>query len=223
LPEGATSTVQIMQLLLFGPTVPIFLSFLLVRDVIANNRSLNDGEYLALLFTRPISMWSYVFTKWLSNALIVCAVAVIEMSVLCLSILLQGKDLGVLQNGFIWLNIILNAFSFTALIVLISSIPLRLGTLVWTILYLFSFIVTMVPMVSLKSDEPALTSAFVYPVYTTGLFAQSFLFPYFDTYDAFNAVNFSILPFVTYISNILLYLVASTLVLRAREFFYAAE
>src|SRR6516165_4951375 len=53
--------------MLFGPFVPMCVALSIISPHFANSQQRKDGEYLSLIFSRPLPRWSYVITKWLSG------------------------------------------------------------------------------------------------------------------------------------------------------------
>lgn len=207
-----------------SPLLPILIGSMFVRDGVANWRAGKDGEYLALLFTRPLLRSEYVVTKWLAGSILVF---VIISTQICTFVAVQGVYGHSQMNLFepyTFVNLALNSFSLTALVVLIACVPLRLGVWLFLLLYYVAIFGSAVAQISLKQTEKP--DAFV--VVCQGLLwlmqtVSNFAFPSIDVYDVLNAQNFSWLPIIAYFTNISLYLLIATIILNKREFFYATD
>src|ERR1017187_816250 len=64
-----------------SPMLPGIIAYFLVRDQIANSKSLNDGEYMTLLFTRPLTRANYVMTKWTASGTLVSLLVYVQFAV----------------------------------------------------------------------------------------------------------------------------------------------
>src|SRR5277367_1558502 len=60
--------------LVYGPAMINIVAFTFVSSSIGNTKSLDDGEYLALLFSRPIFRWVYIVSKWVAGFVLVVLV-----------------------------------------------------------------------------------------------------------------------------------------------------
>lgn len=216
-PDAATA----ISPLISGPFLPMVIAYSFVRESVANTRSMNDGEYLSLLFTRPITRMSYIVTKWLAGSVMVCAIVMVQLSLYSAVRLLMGSTETAFSNPYAVVNAVLNSFSYTALIVFIASFPMKLGVWLFIVLIYSSMLGTGITNYVFRSAEGS--SLFIQIILNFFQFVQQFTAPGIDTYDTFNAQVFSIWPFVCYASNITLYLFCATAILNKREFFYASE
>lgn len=207
--------------LLTGATMPMLIAFMFVKDSVLNGRSLSDGEYMALLFSRPITRASYVMTKWLAGSL---AVIVIWSTILCvfaIAEMVQGRPSTVLNSPYVWLNLVFNSLSLTALIVCVSSIPSGFGIVIYIVLVYGSFFCTAVSDVTLRSNHSMVLAAQL--LLSVFQFIRSTVLPAIDCSDIFETLSFSWLPIVTYCSNVAIFLLLSIWILSRREFSYASE
>lgn len=207
-----------------SPLLPILIGSMFVRDGVANWKAGKDGEYLALLFTRPLVRSEYVVTKWLAGSILVCAIISMQICAFAAVQQIYGHPTANLVDPYTFANFALNSFSLTALVVLIACVPLRLGVWLFVFLYYVAALGTSVAQISFKpTDHPdgfvVVCQALLWVMQTIGNFA----FPSIDVYDVLNAQNFSWLPIVGYFTNISLYLLIATIILNKREFFYATE
>lgn len=208
---------------MFQTLLPLVLGFLLVSDNVANSKNLSDGEYLSLLFTRPISRAGYVLSKWIAGTVGVA---------ICVFIAYGNFTLGTLISGHLimpdWIdaaNIILNCLSAVALVVLVSAVPMRLGMILLVAVFYISGLGPVVTTFSLKATTTGQTSVatMTYALGAVLSFLQSLLHQTIDLNEVLNSVTFSWEPVITYASNLSLYLLIATLVMSKREFYYASE
>jgi len=211
-----------------GPIIPIVTAMLVVGTTVGNTKSLHNGEYFLLTFTRPLSRFSYVFSKWCAALLAVVSITSCQILCLAISFYVLGHithyPLGLTDVA----NLLLNAMAGTALIVFIQCCPIWLGVNLYMVALLcimFNpyFITGASPRIALTGTEPLwfkiLVEIFdkVYPV------VQDFLTPFIDIAPFFNSIEVWWLPIFSFLSNFVLYLWLAVLVLNSREFFYANE
>lgn len=194
------------------------------RDVAFNQNSTKDGEYFSLLFTRPITRASYVLTKAL-----VTAVGSFSMVFALLLVYFVGDVLGramvgmrppAFVSGSDILNMMLNAWSFGCLIVLLRVLPQKVGELLF-VLSLFAALGTVFSY-NLKFEDAG-GSVMMQGWEAASTVYHELLFPATDVLAVVEKEPFSYLPIVTYVSNCLLYLVIAMFILNRREFSYAQD
>ncbi len=222
----AAVTKEIARSCLFGPMVAIIVSYSVISPQVANSQRRKDGEYLSLIFSRPIARWSYVVTKWLTGSIFVLAIMILQ-TVLAYSVAFTcsafwaGHPNNIL-DGYAIADALLNAFGFTALIVFISSMPQRIAVFVFIIYMYAVFILTMlvgtasfVDSLSLEHVSKTVTALgqLLFTIFVVGM----------DSYHVINTSTLPIASIVIYVSNIVLYLTLSTLIMSYREFFYAND
>lgn len=207
-----------------GPTLAMAISYTFIQDNIANTRQLNDGEYLSLLFSRPLARSQYIVSKWLAGSTGVFLIMLLNLACFNAAQMAQGRSSLIQIDIWSMANLCLNALSYSALMVVIRTFPMRLGITVFIILVYTSLIGPALnfSMSSYDSTLPFLMFLF------QGLsgfsnFLHEFVFPSVDLYEIFNSTRFSLLPIVTYISNVLLYLLFATMLLNRREFSYGED
>lgn len=220
--DGRTADMLIN--LVNGPTLAMAISYTFMQDNIANTRQLNDGEYLSLLFARPLTRAQYIVSKWLAGSTGVFVIMVINILTFNLFQVAQGRSTLVEVSAWSMLDLLLNALSYSALMVVIRSFPMRLGITVFIILVYASLIgpALSFSMSSYESTVPAVYWLFQTLVFVS-TFLHQFVFPGIDIYEVCNSTRFSLLPLVTYASNILVYLLLATILLNRREFSYGED
>jgi hypothetical protein len=219
-------TREIARTFLVGPMLPLLVSYSVISPQVANSQRRKDGEYLSLIFTRPISRWSYVITKWLTGSVFVLAVMAIQTALAyavtwVASALFQTHPRSVLDSYAVT-DAILNAFGFTALVVFISSMPQRIAVFVMLtylyIVFLLTFSVGTASYLDSLSVEQVSKS-----VLAMGQLLFSIFVVGFDSYHVVNAASLPLASALIYFSNVVLYLTLATLVMSYREFFYAND
>jgi hypothetical protein len=200
-----------------SPPFLLFFGFSFSQDVALNANSLRDGEYFALLFTRPITRSSYVLTKAL---VVACGMMSISLIFACLVGLVQlvaNTPTVEFIDGWKFLSLVANCFGFGCVVVLLRTLPTKVG-------FRCMFVFLSVCMVnssidfSVKMDQDA-TVVYAWEYIVT--FLQNFLYPVLDFEAIVHSTRFSWAPFVNYVSNCLIYLTVATYILNAREFSYA--
>lgn len=207
-----------------GPTLAMAISYTFIQDNIANTRQLNDGEYLSLLFSRPLARSEYIVSKWLAGSFGVFTIMVLNILTFNLAQLGQGRSSLVSTDIWAISNLALNALSYSALMVVIRSFPMRLGIAVFIVL-VYASMFGQILNFSMSSYEAALPAAYYFfqTLSVVSGFLQQFVYPSIDLYEVFNSTRFSILPLVVYVSNVLLSLLFATMLLNRREFSYGED
>ncbi len=205
--------------LVFGPMMINVAAFTFVSSSIGNTKSLDDGEYLALLFSRPIFRWVYVVSKWLAGFALV--VLVIGSQTIVFKTLLQligrGDQLSV---GFIDVaNIILNSLQITALVAMIFAFPSRIGAMLFAGLLYLSFAAPM--MFNAIPDSALWFHGDLHNIVNSiSGCLRSFTYAPIDLDPYFNSIQILWLPIITFASNLAIYIWIAVVVLNNREFFY---
>jgi hypothetical protein len=219
-------TNELARTLLVGPLLPILVSYTVISPQVANSQRRKDGEYLSLIFSRPISRWSYVITKWLTGSAFVLAVMAIQIALAyafsCLVSSIFATHPRNVLDGYAITDAILNALGFTALVTFISSMPQRIAVVVM-ISYLYMVFLLTVSV----GTASYLDSLSIEQVSKSVMAISQLLFSIFvvgcDSYHVVNATSLPIASVLIYISNIVLYLTLATMVMSYREFFYAND
>jgi len=219
-------TREIARTILVGPLLPVFVSYSVISPQVANSQRRKDGEYLSLIFSRPVARWSYVVTKWLTGSVFVLlfmtAQITLAYAVSCVTAGFLSLRPGSILDGYAVTDAILNTFGFTALVVFIGSMPQRIAVTVLILysysIFLFTFSVGTISFLDSLSIEQVsksvtATAQVLFSIFTVG----------FDSYHVVNSSSLPISNAFTYLSNIVLYLTLATLVMSYREFFYAND
>lgn len=217
-------TADLLVNLVNGPTLAMAISYTFMQDNIANTRQMNDGEYLSLLFARPLTRSQYIVSKWLAGSTGVFIIMMLNILTFNVAQTVQGRNTVVELTVWSVSDLILNALSYSALMVVIRSFPMRLGIAIFIVLVYASLIGPALSF-SMSSYEGAIPA--VYMLFQALVFISNFLhhfvFPGIDIFEVLNTTRFSLLPLVTYFSNILMYLLLATVLLNRREFSYGED
>jgi len=219
-------TKEFARTLLVGPMLPLLVSYTVISPQVANSQRRKDGEYLSLIFSRPISRWSYVITKWLTASTFVLAVMAIQIALAyafsCVVSALCATHPRNVLDGYAVVDAILNALGFTALVVFISSMPQRIAVVVMLsylyVVFLLSVSVGTASYLDSLSIEQVSKSVMAMSQLLFSIFVVGF-----DSYHVVNATSLPIASMLIYISNVVLYLTLATMVMSYREFFYAND
>ena len=214
---------DIIKEVLLGPIIPMIIGYTLVKDEIGNTRSLNNGEYMSLLFTRPLTRTEYVLSKWVICSIFVALLVLLEFGSFHLAELFQGRNETTLFTTFGVSNVVLNSFGATAVIVLLNSFPPKIGMIVFMVVIYGSMIGGNLAEMGLAKAQTSFAVVLFTAITQICAFVRSCASPSIDTYAVFTAMNFSWTPILSYLSNITMFLLIAILILNRREFFYASE
>jgi len=185
------------------------------------------GEYLPLLFSRPVSRTEYVFTKWITITIIGGSLAALQNILVVLSGLFFGEatsltgllsmlverffDAGIISAGMLWT--MLNKHPAFQVISIVAFYIWMLGQ--------------TVPPVSVAGpsaggvDQLALDATKI--LLDGSGYIGDLVLPGVNLYDMLHAHAFSILPLVAYFSTLLIYLTGAIVSTNRREFFYGTN
>lgn len=215
--------------MLFGPFVPFAVASLLVSPNVANAQQRKDGEYLSLLFTRPISRTSYVITKWLSATLftfvIVIVLALLAGGIAWVAHRLLPADYAPFRqivDTYALIDALGNSISFSALSVLLCSIPPRVRFYVGLVAML------MLPLFMASLGFTFLASGIQFfethkLIDAVLQYVVGFSSITVDSYHFMNSAESPVARILTYVSNVVLYLALASWIMCRREFFYAND
>lgn len=213
--------------LLFGPMVPLLIAASITMPQIANAQQRKDGEYLSLLFTRPISRASYVITKWIASSVftfcIIMILAGIATGTAWLASLL-GAPLPArpLIDHYGVFDALFNSISFSAVVTMVSAMPYRLRMYCGMFIGFFTLVgMTSLGLGALFSGGSLADASKALNVGVR--FLGSFMAVSIDSYHVLNSADSPLTTFLIYVSNIILYLTIASAIMCQREFFYAND
>jgi hypothetical protein len=214
---------------LFGPFVPIVVGYTMVVPQVANAQLRKDGEYLSLIFTRPISRCSYVMTKWVSGVIaIILVTAVLTAMSLAFCqlfhLLVFRYDAAPhIVDQFAIIDAVCNALGYSALMILVSTFPHPWGKIALVVaLYASLLASTAISVLSYAAEFMAMNDL-AKPLAVLAQILTSIFGITFDSYHIVNSSTFPLSNVIIFVSNIALYLTLSVLVMSMREFFYAND
>lgn len=216
--KGAVTT------FLCSPPLIMFVAYIGASDGTYKKKSLDDGEYMALLFCRPISRASYIVTKWIAATLTVLWFVFLNLFLFWVMRMLRGHFELEIMTGYELANLLVNALSFSAMMIFVRCLPVKVAIWLFAgLFYLSSFISAGIGH-SGSFDTSKDSLQILYHVGDAlSIVIQQFVFPFIDIETALTTTRFSYLPFITYISNISIYLFLATLILCRREFSYSFD
>jgi hypothetical protein len=213
-PHPATVIASVIDLIT-NPAILVLISWRFCADF-----STKSGEYQALLFTRPLTRSSYIFTR----ALVAWVGTMVFVGKALLVILLGQLAFGIKPLTFIsgWdaINIIANSFSFGCLGVLVYKLSTKWSSIFYLMMF-GTYFGSTVNSGALKLTGAMQGASVPAEAMVAGM-KQAF-YPAIDFEAVFHASQFSIVPFLAYASNILIYLTVATILLSRREFSYAED
>ncbi len=205
-----------------SPVMTMIVAFMFVSSSIGNTKSLDDGEYLALLFSRPLFRSTYIFSKWLAGSILVCMVIALQILYFIILLNMIGRG-GQFSMGLTEVaNLILNAFGVTALVVMIHAFPAKIGLVLFAALLYLSFaaplMLDFIPANAL-SGFVELRNA----IKAGCNVMRGFMYSPIDVDVYLNSIKVMWLPAISFVSNTVLYLWIAIVVMNNREFFYTNE
>ncbi len=203
-----------------NPAVYLFYSYIFVSDGFVSSRPTGDSTAMTLLFTRPITRFDYVMTKFVAASLGVTAL------LLPAALLAHGVSfligLPPVFDVSLAASIILNSMLASAFVVFLHCLPGVLGVFTFLMLAGCSSAGDMF-LASASSDIPEILKYFAQIMRNINFWIGDFFFPFLNVGQLSSGVSFDYTAIVVYLSNITSYLFLGTYVLAHREFFYASE
>lgn len=185
------------------------------------------GEYLPLVFTRPVSRTDYVITKWVTITVIGGVLAAIQNLIVAGAGYFFGEALTAQAVVSMMLERFLDAGIISAAMILAM-----LNKNTWfQIISILSFYIWMagqtIPPVSVAGPDPTGLDQMSIESTKFMLNASQILsdaiIPTINIYDAMNTSHVPIVPILAYVSTVTLYLVFAIAVTNRREFFYGTN
>jgi len=203
-----------------SPAVYLFYSFIFVSDGFVSSRPTGDATSMTLLFTRPITRFDYVMTKFFAASLGV--VALLLPAALLAFVVNSWLALPPVLDVSLVASIILNSMLSVAFVVFLHCLPGVLGIFTFLFLAGCSGAGDMF-MGSTSSDIPELLKYFAQIMRGINFWIGDFFCPFLNVGELTSGVSLNYTAIIVYLSNITSYLFLGTYVLVHREFFYASE
>jgi hypothetical protein len=184
------------------------------------------GEYLPLLFTRPISRTQYVVSKWLAVTTIGATLAIVQNLIISAIGICFGEAISIQALLSMLLERALDAAIISAamMLVMLNKHP---GFQIAAILSFYIWMTGQtVPPVSIAgagagTDELSLQATKL--LLAASHLVSELVLPTVNVYDLLNTHQLWIGPVVAYMSALTLYLALAIDVTNRREFFYGSN
>lgn len=193
----------------------------------ANTQGGRGGEYLPLLFTRPISRAEYVLSKWITITAIGGTFAALQN----LIIAAIGLSFGEIVTGQAMVSMVIERFMDAGLISAAMILTMLNRHPAFQIFAILSFYIWLtgqtVPPVSVAGavggnmhDLSVEATKFMV---NASHYIGELILPTVNVYDLMNAVQFPWGSVVAYVSAVSLYLMFAVAVTNRKEFFYGTN
>lgn len=203
--------VQLLLGLLCNPMFLLFVSWRYVADMMTKG-----AEYHALLFSRPITRVSYIFTKTLIAWLGAQFIAYKLLLMLLVAQLILGIKPLQMPSPWDLLTLAANAFGFSCLAIATCRLPKKwigLGLIVLFGSYMGGS--TQLGLLGKGLPRAEANQA------TVAL--SQLICPFIDLESVFRSATFSFSPIISFISNALIFLTIATVLINRTEFTYAHD
>jgi hypothetical protein len=203
-----------------NPTAYLVLAYLFISDGPAGGKLVAEADSLSLLFTRPITRFCYVFTRYFAavigiSILLVCALFLCYLVGLCYGV--SYIDVSLLTVA----SIILNAASWCSLVIFIHSAPPLIA--IMTVFILMG----CACVGNVYSQAQQSTNAFLELLKAVCLFIEEwfgdFLPSSIDLLAMSSASAFDTYALAIFVSNIAFFLLIAAFALSCREFSYGSD
>jgi hypothetical protein len=185
------------------------------------------GEYLPLIFTRPITRAEYVITKWVIITLMGGTLAAVQNMIVAIA----GVPFGEMLTAQAVVSMVLERFLDAAMISAAMILTMLNRNAYFQIAAIIGFYVWLagqtIPPVSVAGPHPTGADQMSLDATTALLNASQYIadlvLPTLPLYDMINAQQFAIGPVLAYLSTLVLYLVFAIAITNRREFFYGTS
>lgn len=184
------------------------------------------GEYLPLIFTRPLARWEYVLSKWLAITAIGGTLVALQNIVLAGI----GYAFGEQISFCALVSAIAERFLDGAIIGAAMLLTMLNKQPYFQIVAIVSFYVWMtgqtIPPVSIAGSAGGsneLSMVATKALLSSSQMVSELILPTVNVYDLINAHQLQLLPIACYLSTLAVYLLCSVLVINRREFFYGTN
>jgi hypothetical protein len=184
------------------------------------------GEYLPLIFTRPISRSEYVISKWITLTIIGGGFTAIQN----LIIAAIGLGCGESITSQAVVSMVLERFLDAALISAAMILTMLEKNPAFQIVAILAFYVWLagqtIPPVSIATGGSGIQDLSIEAtkiMLSLSQLAGQAVLPTLNIYDLLSAPSTALSPLLAYFSMVTLYLVAAIKVINRREFFYGTN
>jgi len=218
--ENSKQVVNVMKGYFASPLICMLMSYFFISDGLAGRKIIGDADSMALLFTRPITRFCYVLSKFCGGLIGTSTIYIVGFSLGLLTALCFGVKLDSV-SALDYVTLLCNAATFTSLMVFLHCAHPIIGILTYFVLMGASGMGGMFTAFEntgnnylelFKSICLFISEWFgdfvAAPINFTALVSASFL----DTYEL-----------AVFASNIAFFLLLAAAALSIREFSYGAE
>jgi hypothetical protein len=184
------------------------------------------GEYLPLIFTRPISRSQYILSKWLTLAIIGGGFTALQNLVIAAI----GLSCGESVTGQALLSMVLERFLDAALISAAMILTMMEKNPAFQIVAILAFYVWLtgqtIPPVSIATGGNGIQDLSIEAtkiMLSLSQTAGQAVLPTLNIYDLISNPSSCFSPLIAYVSALTLYLVLAIKVTNRREFFYGTN
>ncbi len=192
----------------------------------STTQSGRGGEYLPLIFSRPVSRREYVISKWLVIALIGGALTALQNLVIAGIGFAFGETITLSALACMLVERFLDAALISAAMILtmlnpspLFQVTAMLGFYVW----LTGQTVPPVSVAGATCSANEISTNATKLLISGSQFISELILPTVNVYDLFNKEELPFAPLVAYASAICMYLSLSIIVTNKREFYYGAK
>lgn len=215
--------------MLTGPVGVAFILTGLCLGVAGNTgtQSSKDGEYLPLIFTRPLPRWQYVMSKWVAVTLVGGSLAAFQNVLVAV----MGSGFGESWPPLVVAGQIVERYLDAALIgaALLMTMLVRHWTMQVGAIVAFYVWLTGQTLPPVSVAGPQMSGVDATAIEGTRLMLDAskligdIILPTINIYDSVNAPYFPWLAVVSYLSAVVLYLALAVAVVNRRDFFYGTN
>lgn len=193
----------------------------------SSTQSGRGGEYLPLIFSRPVSKAEYVMSKWLVITLIGGSIGALQNLILSAIGLHFGELLTVNAVACMVLERFLDAALISAAMILTMLYKDPLFQIVAILAFYIWLSGQTIPPVSIADagggGAVALSIASTKFLISSAQMVSGLILPTLNVYDLVNATHFTVVPFLSYGTALSAYLFLAVAAVSRREFFYGTK
>lgn len=191
-----------------------------------STQSGRGGEYLALIFTRPVSRCEYIMSKWVTLTIIGGSFTALQN----LIVAAIGCGCGESITGQALISMVLERFLDAALISAAMILTMLEKNPAFQIVAILAFYVWLagqtIPPVSIATDGSGIQELSIEAtkfLLSMSQIAGQAVLPTLNIYDLISAPKTALSPILAYLSMLTLYLLFAIKVTNRREFFYGTN
>ena len=203
-----------------SPAIGMLIAYLFISDGPAGRKLVAEADSLALLFTRPLTRFSYVLSKFCAGVI----GSTVTLSLGLLATYIVGSCIGINQidiGPLVFASLLCNSASWASLFVFFHSAAPVAAILVYI------FLLGASGMGDIFTRAEMSTDPFIQNVTTVTLFIYKWFGDILPTPiylpTVLSAASFDMYEIAIFVSNISLFLLLATFALSKREFSYGSD